>query len=64
MAASLTDKIRYDYGTVSRFCRIHGIKWNTFKVVAGGHGKSKPISDLLIKEGYIKRADELKRAVS
>ena len=61
MATPLTHKIKEDYGTLSRFCKIHGINRNTFQVVVSGYATSAPLAKLLIKEGYIKSADELKK---
>ncbi len=59
--ANLTDKIREDYGTVVRFCKLHDINVNTYKVVALGNGTSTRISNILIKHKYIKSAKELRK---
>jgi len=56
---NLNDKIREDWGTVTHFCKKHDINLNTFRVVMYGYGKSAPITNLLIKLGYIKNASEL-----
>jgi len=65
MAASIgskiSEKIRYDYGTIARFCRIHKLNQNTFRTVLHGYGTSSRIAKILVDEGYIKRADDLKR---
>jgi len=56
---TITNKIKEDWGTVVRFCKKHDININTFHVVIYGDGKSAPITNLLIKLGYIKNASEL-----
>lgn len=54
-------KIKQDWGTVSHFCKKHGLNFKTFRHVLYGYGSSKPIIELLKKHNYIKSADELKR---
>jgi len=61
LATKLTHKIKEDYGTLRRFCKIHGINARTFNVVVGGFGTSAPIVSLLMEKGYIKDPSELKR---
>ena len=57
----LSRKIKYDYGSIKRFCRLVGINLNTYKVVVSGHGTSGTIANILIDLKYIKNADELKK---
>ncbi len=61
MSRAMTKAIKEDYGTVKRFCKIHGINYRTYNVVCSGYSSSKKVTDALIKGGYIKSADELKR---
>lgn len=60
----LTKKIREDYGSLVCFCNKHNLQLGTFKQVIGGHQRSQRVAKLLIKKGYIKSADELKKGVS
>ena len=53
-----TEKIREDYGTIKRFCRLHGINPNTYNVVMSGFFPSKRIVNLLEKEGYLKGVEK------
>ncbi|WP_324172011.1 hypothetical protein [Sulfurimonas sp.] len=55
----LSKKIKKDYVTVENFCTKHNIKYNTYKGVVNGSHPSQPIVKILIKEGYIKSADDL-----
>lgn len=57
----VSKKIRNDWGTLTHFCRKNNIQINTFKQVLYGYGKSKKITDLLIKSGYIKTEKDLER---
>lgn len=57
----ISEKIRYDYGTIARFCRIHKLNQNTFRTVLHGYGTSSPIAKILVDEGYIQSSDDLKR---
>ena len=59
LANKLTKKIKDDYGSVTRFLKMHGINKNTYYVVVCGHGKSEKVTNALIDNGYIKSADEL-----
>ena len=59
---TINDRIREDWGTVTFFCRKNNININTFKVVMHGNGTSSRIAKILIDQGYIKHADELKKA--
>jgi len=61
MARDMTTAIKEDYGTVKRFCKLHDINYNTYNVITSGFSTSKRVTDILIKEGYIKSADELKK---
>lgn len=61
MANEFTQKIKDDYGTVKRFCRIHDINYSTYNVVCSGYGSSKKVADALIEGGYIKSVDELRK---
>ncbi|GKH61213.1 hypothetical protein [Campylobacter ureolyticus] len=53
----ISKKIRDDYGTLVCFCKKHDLNLNTFKQVLYGYAKSKPITDLLIKKGYLNIKD-------
>lgn len=59
--SEISAKIKEDWGTVKFFCKKHDINLHTFKHVLYGHGKSKPITKVLIKYKYIKSEDELVR---
>jgi len=61
MATDMTAAIKEDYGTVKRFCKLHDINYKTYNVVCSGYASSKKIVDALLKGGYIKSADELKK---
>jgi len=58
---TLTQKIKEDYGTVLRFCKLNGINNNTFRVVVAGNAKSEKIVKILKKHKYIKSASELEK---
>ena len=49
-----TEKIKYDWGSVKRFCRENGIGICTYKVVKAGNGKSKRVENILKKYGYLR----------
>ena len=57
----VSKKIRNDWGTLTHFCRKNNIKINTFKQVLYGYAKSKKLTNLLIKYGYIKSQKDLER---
>jgi len=40
-----TQRIRDDYGTVKRACRLKGVNYNTFKVWAAGFQESAVLGD-------------------
>lgn len=61
MTATVSDKIKKDYGTITFFCKKHDINVHTFRQVIYGYGTSKKITDLLKKHKYIKNANELKK---
>jgi hypothetical protein len=46
-------KIRDEWGTIKRFCRVNGINYNTYKVVKSGNGTSPRIVRILKKYGYL-----------
>lgn len=48
------EKIKDDYGTVRRFCRIVEINYSTFYVVKAGNGKSASVVNKLKELGYLK----------
>jgi len=50
-----TQKIREDYGTVKRFCKLHGINYNTYKAWMGG-ADSSTVEKILRKAGYLRSA--------
>jgi len=58
---TVSQKIIEDWGTIVHFCRKNNLNLSTFNQILYGYSKSKPISDLLIKHGYIKHASELSR---
>ena len=39
-------KIREDYGTIKRACKLKGVNYNTYKVWAAGFGKSKRLDEV------------------
>lgn len=57
---TINDKIREEYGTIKRFCKIEGIKYNTLNVVLSGYGSSKPIAKRLKQLGIIENINEVK----
>jgi len=58
---TISQKIKNDYGTLVFFCKKHEINLHTFKRVLYGYGTSTRIANLLIKLGYIKCKDELRK---
>jgi len=46
---------------VKRYAREQNINIHTLKEILGGRNTSKPIVDLLVKQGYIKDANELRK---
>jgi len=58
---TVSQKIIEDWGTLVHFCKKNNLNPNTFQQILYGYNKSKRISDILIKHGYIKDASELSR---
>jgi len=54
-----TKRIREDYGTVKRFCKLKGVNYNTFKVWNSENGSSSRL-DRIFRKYLVKK--EGKRA--
>jgi len=49
----IAERIRDDYGTVTHFCRKHGINYNTLKGFINGYQRSLVLGDILKEMGYL-----------
>lgn len=58
---TVTEKIKLDYGTVKRFCRVKGISYTTVLNTMAGDVRNKTINSMLIDMGYINCPDDLKK---
>ncbi len=60
-ALEITKAIRRDWGGMRVYSRIKGINENTLRRVVYGYSTSKPMATILIEDGYLKDAADLKR---
>ena len=55
----ITLKIKEEYGTVVRFCRVHNINKETFYGVINGFQRSNSIPELLVQKGIISTVEDI-----
>ena len=56
-----SEKIKYDWGSIKRFCRENNINHNTYRVVKAGNGTSSRIISILESYGYIKNGKKSRK---
>jgi len=54
MSKKLSEKIRYEYGTLKCYARKKNLNYGVLRAVINGCGKSKKVENQLIKDGFLK----------